>query len=267
MQIIKDALLQKHITNGKVAPSYLLIDKDLIKLREIATWFCKALKLNNADCFWLTAEQDADSIQVKGTEAFIEKANLAAVGERKLLIICDTSTMTIGAQNKILKTLEDAIAENHFLLLASNSETVLNTIKSRCVIIYPEPLTPSQVIEKYPDMPTEFCDGTLNGAAQFTGNINSSSIYRNVEQLLFKAQALDDALPLVPLLIAKDNFNLTLSAFNFYLGKLLHAAESGRWTIERVNVILKQLAIINRNIAANCNAQNAFDLLLIKLFN
>jgi hypothetical protein len=263
---VTNSILQKHIKNGKVAPSYLLIDKDILKVREIAQWFTSACKFLSADVFWLVPEDDAETIQVKGTEAFIEKANFAAVGARKLLVVCDISAMTVAAQNKLLKTVEEAVSNTHFLLLASNGETVLNTIKSRCVIIYPCPLTAEQVRSVYPSMSAEFCNGTFSGAARFAGNPDAPSIYRSAKKLLTEVQTLDEALPLLPLLVAKDNFHLSLAALDFYLGKLLHLPDRGRWTVPRVNAIIKQLAIINRNAAANCNPQNAFDLLLIKLF-
>jgi len=66
----------------------------------------------------------------------MERAHLAPVGDSKLMIICDFATVTPQAQNKMLKTIEDAPAKTNFLLLATNIEPVLNTIKSRCVTTY-----------------------------------------------------------------------------------------------------------------------------------
>ena len=93
-------------------------------------------KYNTADVFWLRAQDDAKSIQVKETIEFIDKAHLSPVGDKKIFIVFDISTMTPQAQNKMLKTIEDAPAKTDFLLLATNPETVLNTIKSRCMTRY-----------------------------------------------------------------------------------------------------------------------------------
>jgi len=231
---IKDETLETHIKNNTVAPSYLLIDTDILKLREIARWFSS--NYNPADIFHL---EDTPSIKVKETEEFIAKAHLAAIGGKKLFIICDSSTMTIAAQNKTLKTIEDAPADTTFLLLASSETPILNTIKSRCVIIYPDPVNPS-----------------LTQTALMGGNPNSKQIFDAVEKLLV-CKTLDDALPHLSLLTKKDNLQITLLAINHHAPKL---------EIKKRHAVLNTLAQINRNIAAGCNPINAFDILLTELF-
>lgn len=112
-----------------------------------------AAKFNPADVFRLAPNEGAKTIQVKETLEFMERAHLAPVGERKLFIICDTATMTIPAQNKMLKTIEDAPASTTFLLLATSIEPILNTIRSRCVTKFlpvppkTEPLIPKETVE------------------------------------------------------------------------------------------------------------------------
>jgi len=231
---MKDSTLATHIKNGTVAPSYLLVDRDILKLREIAKWFAESY--NTADVFRLEGNPN---IKVAETEEFIAKAYLAAVGGKKLFIICDTATMTIAAQNKILKTIEDTPADTCFLLLSSSETQLLNTIKSRCVIIYPKPLSPS-----------------LTEKALLDSNAQSKQIFDAVETILTKCSNLDDALPHLPLLTKKDNLQITLIAINHHAGKL---------PIPKRHAVLTKLAQINRNIAAGCNSVNAFDILLMEL--
>lgn len=246
---MKDTTIETHIKNGLLAPSYLLVDRDILKLKSIAEWFSK--NFNPADIFHLENTQSAAipapqqssgarNIKVEETEEFISKAYLASIGGKKLFVICDASTMTLSAQNKILKTLEDAPADTCFMLLASSGTPLLNTIKSRCIIIYPDPVNPS-----------------LTETAMFDGNPNTGSIFIAVEKLLTKCQTLDDAMPYIPLLTKKENLPITLTAVNHHATKL---------TIRKRTAILKCLAIINRNISAGCNPQNAFDILLMELF-
>ena len=232
---IQDQTLATHIKNNTVTGSYLLIDRDILKLKEIAKWFSS--HYNTADIFSL---EGAPNILVKETEEFIAKAHLAAVGGKKLFIICDASTMTIAAQNKTLKTIEDTPADTTFLLLASSETHILNTIKSRCVIIYPAPVKPS-----------------LTEKAMMDANPNSAQIFDAVQKLL-DGKSLDDALPHLPLLTKKENLQISLLAINHHAPKL---------EIKKRNAVLSKLAQINRNIAASCNPTNAFDSLLILLYN
>jgi len=233
---VKNETLVTHIKNNTVAPSYLLIDRDILKLREIAKWF--ASNYNPADVFHL---EDTPSIKVKETEEFIAKAHLAAVGGKKLFIICDAATMTIAAQNKTLKTIEDTPADTTFLLLASSETTILNTIKSRCVIIYPAPVNPS-----------------LTEKALMDANPQSQKIFDAVLKVLTQCKTLDDALPHLPLLTKKENFPITLIAIN------QHASELD---IKKRHTVLKTLAQINRNTTAGCNHTNAFDILLMEILS
>lgn len=232
---IKDNTLNAHIENGTIAPSYLLIDRDILKLKSIAKWFSG--NYNTADIFHL---EGTPNIKVDETEEFISKAHLASVGNQKLFIVCDAATMTHAAQNKILKTIEETPAHTTFMLLASSAAAILNTIKSRCVIIYPDPVNPS-----------------MTEAALFESNPNTKIIFEAVEKLLTQCKNMDAALPHLLLLTKKENLQITLIAFNHYSSKL---------TIPKRDAILKKLAILNRNIAAGCNAQNAFDILLMELF-
>jgi len=234
---IKDETLATHIKNGHIASSYLLIDSDILKLQGIAKWFSS--HYNPADVFELNAIESDKSIKVKETEEFIAKAHLAAVGGKKLFIICDAATMTIAAQNKTLKTIEDTPANTCFLLLASSETPILNTIKSRCVHLYPKPINPS-----------------LTQTALMESNPNSKQIFDTVEKLL-ACKTLDNALPHLPLLTKKDNLPITLIAINHHARNL---------EIAKRHAIQNKLAQINRNIAAGCNPTNAFDMLLIELF-
>jgi len=106
-------------------------------------------KFNPADVFYLTPKEDAKSIQVAETKDFVSRAHLAPVGDSKLFIISDASLMTIPAQNKLLKTLEDLPAKTMFLLLASKPSTILNTVKSRCVALH------AKIDENRPSIPPE----------------------------------------------------------------------------------------------------------------
>ncbi|MDR0462181.1 MAG: hypothetical protein LBG88_02485 [Christensenellaceae bacterium] len=111
--------------------SKLVISADINALKDYAHKASK--KYNPADVFWLTAKEGEKSIQVKETAEFMQQVYLAPVKDSKLMVICDLATMTPQAQNKMLKTLEDAQGHTTFLLLATNIEPVLNTIQSRCM--------------------------------------------------------------------------------------------------------------------------------------
>jgi len=53
--------------------------------------------------------------------------------ERKVYIVPDAQTMSVGAQNTILKLLEEPPGNACFILCSSNASVLLDTVRSRCV--------------------------------------------------------------------------------------------------------------------------------------
>lgn len=56
------------------------------------------------------------------------------LGDRNVAIIEDADTMTLRAQNRLLKTLEEPPGHGMILLLSENVENLLPTILSRCIV-------------------------------------------------------------------------------------------------------------------------------------
>lgn len=96
------------------------------------------------------------SISVEDIRALIKDTQLLPLGSgNKIYIIHDADTMTDQAQNAFLKALEEPPSNVYFLLTVTNSEQLIDTVRSRCVIIYTGVNTESEVKDylqnKYPD--------------------------------------------------------------------------------------------------------------------
>jgi len=78
----------------------------------------------------------SDGLSVKDDAVFQlqEKLKLKPTGgNRNLAVIKDADTMTVRAQNRLLKTLEEPSPGTVILLLSENKDNLLETIRSRCV--------------------------------------------------------------------------------------------------------------------------------------
>ncbi len=73
--------------------------------------------------------KDADILELQ------ERLKTRPLGERNIAIIKDADTMTIWAQNRLLKTLEEPPNGTVIMLLSENAENLLPTIISRCTVI------------------------------------------------------------------------------------------------------------------------------------
>lgn len=77
--------------------------------------------------------KDGLSVRDAAVEAIQEKLNVKPLGDRHVVVISDSDTMTARAQNRLLKTLEEPPGQALLILLSENRENLTQTILSRCV--------------------------------------------------------------------------------------------------------------------------------------
>ena len=145
--------LEKNIKQNNILHSYLFLGTDGIGKKIIAKEFAKAIlcledkedscSCKSCTCFdgnnhpdFYVVEPDAGSIKIapirEMTEKIIEKPIMS---ERKVYIIDEFDKMTKEAQNCLLKTLEEPPEFAVIILISSNENLILNTIKSRCMTV------------------------------------------------------------------------------------------------------------------------------------
>lgn len=87
-------------------------------------------------------EQDAASAgHVDDVEQLMEEARITPMNApRRVLVIDEAHSLSQQAQNKLLKFLEEGIGKTCVLLVTTNPEKLLSTIKSRCIKINVSPV-------------------------------------------------------------------------------------------------------------------------------
>ncbi len=141
------------IKNRSISHAYLLEGNSSIDKLALAENFVKAIlckegegdsceccsscnKLNHGnheDVIYLAAE--GNSIKDEAVEELQSRLKKKPyVGDRNIVILRDADTMTLRAQNRLLKTLEEPAPGTVLILLSDNMENLTQTILSRCVI-------------------------------------------------------------------------------------------------------------------------------------
>lgn len=88
---------------------------------------------NHEDVIYLAAE--GNSIRDEAVEELQSRLKKKPyAGERNIAILQNADTMTLRAQNRLLKTLEEPAPGTVLILLSENMENLAQTILSRCVI-------------------------------------------------------------------------------------------------------------------------------------
>lgn len=145
------ARLTSAIQNGNVSHAYIFEGEAVLDKKAFAESFVKAILCkeepgvgcgrclscqkidheNYEDLLYV--EADGSSIKDEAIEKMQQRLRIKPYGERNIAIICDADTMTLRAQNRLLKTLEEPPKGTVLILLSENMENLTQTILSRCV--------------------------------------------------------------------------------------------------------------------------------------
>lgn len=144
--------IAESIKIGRVFHAYIIEGDALSAKEDFAKEFCKAVVCETksgtgcGDCLnCRKIEHDnyedlyfieSDGMSVKDEQIFKLQSDLKKkpMASRNLAIIKDADTMTVRAQNRLLKTLEEPFEGTIIILLSENRQNLLETIKSRCIL-------------------------------------------------------------------------------------------------------------------------------------
>ena len=151
-------ILEKAIKLNKTSHSYLFWGTEGIGKKLIAKEVAKrilCLEKNMQDCkckscIEFDSDNNPDFQLIEATDGKIKIdqiremqrkiAEKPIISSQKVYLIDDADTMTVEAQNCLLKTLEEPPEYITIILICSNEDTMLSTIKSRCTRMHFEPI-------------------------------------------------------------------------------------------------------------------------------
>ena len=110
---------------------------------------CKqSLKNQHPNLFYLQAQEGSKSIKIEQLRSLLSILSLNPIETgRRVLVIINIETMTVQAQNALLKSLEEPQKNDYYILTSSNESAVIPTITSRCRLIRLHPWSQEQVRE------------------------------------------------------------------------------------------------------------------------
>ena len=207
-------LLKNIIDTNNIAHSYMFVGKESIGKLLFAKEFAKAILCENTEkpcnkcksCIEFETSNNPDfsilepegtSIKIDPIREFIKKVyEKPIVSNRKVYIINDSNYMTKEAQNALLKTLEEPPEYVTIVLITSNENMFLPTIKSRCTKIIFNKLTDVELKEilqkeyKYENISQivlEIADGSVKKALNLKDRedeyLKINKVFENLEKL------------------------------------------------------------------------------------
>ena len=272
--------LKKTIKTKKIANSYIFSGIEGIGKRQLAREFAKNIMcLQGGDCkdtcesckkFEEKSNPNYEEInsneykkdiitidQIR--EKIVNKAyEKPIISNKKIYVINDADKMNEPAQNALLKTLEEPPQYVVIILIVSNDNAILPTIKSRCVIVKFNSLTNDEIkkiIGNVSDEELEILNGSLKGYSEIEEKVVQYKEIKNTIERLKNDQLLDVLNNSDILYQGKDEAINLLNYMNIYLFK------------ENLFDEIKYVEEAKKKILYNNNYEMTIDNLLMKMWN
>ena len=208
------AILEKSIRLNKYSHSYVFwglegigkkvfakeFAKNILCLEQQENCKCKScieIDSNNNPDFQLIEPNDG-KVKIEQIREMQRKiAEKPIISNKKVYIIDNADTMTTEAQNCLLKTLEEPPEYITIILICTNEDNLLSTIKSRCTRMHFEPINTEEIKkyikQNYPDqMISENLINLSQGSIGKTIKLNENkNIYENIEKIFLSMQNKD----------------------------------------------------------------------------
>ena len=227
---------------------------------------CVQFKGNNNMEFFVI-EPEEGSIKVEQIRNFIKNVYEKPVESyKKIYVINDADKMTDSAQNALLKVLEEPPLYVMIILIGSNEQAFLNTIKSRCVKINFQELTLEelkQYFEKNGETVDErFLDiyqGSIGRDKKIAGQEN---IYLDLKENILSIENLGkiEFVKKSTKDINKENIKDILEYLNILMFKLGKDNLKYLEIISEINKAIKQCK-------SNCNVEMISDNLFLNIYD
>lgn len=286
---IKNELIKAFSTNS-IAHSYIFSGQYGIGKKQIAIEFAKMILCLNKDnapccecksCLELENDNNPDfniikpdgKIKIDQIRQMLEKVyEKPIISDKKVYIIDDAETMTVEAQNCLLKTLEEPPEYIVIILITSNESNLINTIKSRCLKLTFNPLENSE-IKQYLEKNLDFQNVSETMLEIFEGSIGKAlkvkekqELYNNIETTLsnFSCESVIDLINnATEIYKGKENINEILEYFNIYFLK------KAKEEYNNASKYVKAIEIVEdtkKRLVYNSNYDMTIDNLLINIW-
>lgn len=282
---IKELLINS-VKNNKISHSYLFLGTEGIGKKLIAEEFAKMILCTDENrycdkcksCIEFNTNNNPDFkiIEPEGNSLKIEQirelqnkvSEKPIISNRKVYIINDGDKMTTEAQNCLLKTLEEPPEFVTIILIGSNENVFLSTIKSRCMILHFNKI-PDEKIKKFLEENYQTKINSKIMIDAFQGSIGKAlqlqdkqEDYERIEQIIYHLETKDkiDILKMSePIYKAKDEKFDMLDYMNIVFINL--ATKSNKYA----NCI-KIVEDTKRRLQSNANYDMSIDNMLLNLW-
>jgi DNA polymerase-3 subunit delta' len=213
--------------------------------------------------------EDGDIIKISQIRQLIQSVyEKPILSTKKVYIINDSDKMTKEAQNSLLKTLEEPPPYSVFVLIASNQDMILNTIKSRCTKMIFENINTNELKEVLcqKGMEIDLSDKMVN---LFNGSVGKALKILEKKDMFAQVDLFIDSIEKRDLIDFLNNKDLFIKEdiyeiLEYCLVSLFNISKEKK-EIKYFNCVKHIQETINR-IKSNSNFDMSIDYMLLKIW-
>lgn len=282
------AYLNTSFENNSILHSYLFLGTDGIGKRQIALEFAKALLCLDGgkigckckSCLCFESNNHPDFMLVEPTEGMIKidairevisrSAEKPILSNRKIYIINDFDKANTQAQNCLLKTLEEPPKDVVLILISSNDNMIINTIKSRCMAVKFKNI-PDDILKDYAINNIGYESVSENLLEAFGGSIGKATTmkekevkYQEIDNLLSDMLKTDiiEIMKQIDIVGDKDHKEETIDNLNYMIVSLYSKAKEEKRYIDCIFYVNEAI----QKLRANCNFKMTIDSMIISMW-
>ena len=230
---------------------------------------CVKFESNNHPDFMIIDADDGKSIKIGQVRLLQENiAEKPIISDHKVYIINNSDLMTVEAQNCLLKTLEEPPEYATIILVLSNENKMLNTIKSRCTKIVFQKLT-NENLKEYANLHSialntnllSACNGSIANLINLKDNIETYEALDVILENFSNKDIVDIWNESEVLYKSKENIFNLLDYFTINFSNKLRASNENKY----INII-KYVETAKKRLSSNANYDMCIDNLLLKIW-
>lgn len=230
---------------------------------------CIKFNSDNHPDFMIINSEDGKSIKINQIRFLQERiSEKPIVSNRKVYIINDSDLMTVEAQNCLLKTLEEPPEFAVIILVLSNENKCLSTIKSRCTKIAFQKLRNSDLTQYANENNLEVnssllsaSDGSISKLLNLQNNLEAYKQLDNIINAFSKDNIVDIWNNADILYKSKDNINTLLEYLNTVFLERLKSTKESKYILS-----IKIIENTKNKLSNNANYDMCIDNLLLQIW-
>lgn len=230
---------------------------------------CVKFDSDNHPDFMPLDSEDGKNIKIGQIRALQESiSEKPIVSDKKVYIINNSDLMTVEAQNCLLKTLEEPPEYAIIILVLSNENKLLSTIKSRCTKVSFHKLTNEDLMQYSNQNNLEVnssllsaCDGSIAKLLNLQNNFDAYVQLDNIINSFSNKDIIDIWNSADILYKSKDSINTLLEYFNTVFLEKLKSTKDSKY-IKAVKVVEDT----KNRLSSNANYDMCIDNLLLQIW-